>query len=125
GVYYGNSYLQINGEQIKDMGVTAGFGINSLKTPLAYSITFQYGVKGTTKNNLIRENYFNVTFNINYGSIWYTKGKKFEKYVRSPPTNAGLPDDGNAELYCCGRQHQAIRPSKGLYCQNTQALLFR
>ncbi|WP_431215200.1 hypothetical protein ACQ86N_11045 [Puia sp. P3] len=60
------------------MGVTAGFGINSLKTPLAYSITFQYGVKGTTKNNLIRENYFNVTFNINYGSIWYTKGKKFE-----------------------------------------------
>ena len=78
GVYYGNSYLQINGEQIKDMGVTAGFGVNSLKTPLAYNITFQYGIKGTTKNNLIRQNYFNVTFLINYGSIWYTKGKKFE-----------------------------------------------
>jgi hypothetical protein len=78
GVYYGNSYLQINGEQIKDMGVTAGFGVNSLKTPLAYNITFQYGIKGTTKNNLIRQNYVNVTFLINYGSIWYTKGKKFE-----------------------------------------------
>ncbi len=78
GVYYGNSYLQINGEQIKDMGVTAGFGVNSLKTPLAYTITFNYGIKGTTKNNLIRENYFNVNFLINYGAIWYTKGKKFE-----------------------------------------------
>ena len=78
GVYYGNSYLQINGQQIKDMGVTVGFGVNSLKTPLAYAITFQYGIKGTTKNNLIRENYANVTFLINYGSIWYTKGKKFE-----------------------------------------------
>jgi hypothetical protein len=78
GVYYGNSYLQINGQQIKDMGITAGFGLNSLKTPLAYAITFNYGIKGTTKNQLIRENYFNVNFLINYGSIWYTKGKKFD-----------------------------------------------
>jgi hypothetical protein len=78
GLYYGNSYLQINGKQIKDMGVTMGFGVNSLKSPLAYSIVFQYGIKGTTDNNLIRENYANVTFVINYGSIWYTKGKKFD-----------------------------------------------
>lgn len=78
GVYYSNSYLQINGKQIADMGVTMGFGINSLKSPLAYAVVFQYGVKGTTQNNLIRENYANVTFVINYGSIWYTKGKKFD-----------------------------------------------
>lgn len=78
GLYYGNSYLQINGKQIRDMGVTMGFGMNSLKSPLAYSVVFQYGIKGTTQNNLIRENYANVTFVINYGSIWYTKGKKFD-----------------------------------------------
>ena len=78
GLYYGESYLQINGQQIKDMGATVGFGINSLKSPLAYSIVFQYGIKGTTSNNLIRENYANITFNINYGSIWYTKGKRFD-----------------------------------------------
>jgi len=78
GLYYGESYLQINGQQIKDMGATMGFGINSLKSPLAYSIVFQYGIKGTTSNNLIRENYANVTFMINYGSIWYTKGKRFD-----------------------------------------------
>jgi hypothetical protein len=78
GLYYGESYLQINGQQIKDMGATVGFGINSLKSPLAYSIVFQYGIKGTTSNNLIRENYANITFNINYGQIWYTKGKRFD-----------------------------------------------
>lgn len=78
GVYYGNTYLQINGKQIKDMGITAGFGINSLKSPLAYSIVLQYGIKGTTSNDLIRQNYANITFNINFGSIWYTKGKKFD-----------------------------------------------
>jgi hypothetical protein len=78
GLYYQNSYLQINGEQIKDYGITAGFGVNSLKSPLAYSIVFQYGVKGTTQNDLIRENYADVTFLINFGQIWYTKGKKFD-----------------------------------------------
>jgi hypothetical protein len=78
GLYYENSYLQINGQQIKDYGVTAGFGVNSLKSPMAYSIVFQYGVKGTTKNDLIRENYADVTFLLNFGQIWYTKGRKFE-----------------------------------------------
>jgi hypothetical protein len=78
GLYYENSYLQINGQQIKDYGVTAGFGVNSLKSPLAYAIIFQYGVKGTTRNELIRENYANITFLVNFGQIWYTKGKKFE-----------------------------------------------
>lgn len=78
GLYYGTSYLQINGEQIKDMGATVGFGVNSLKSPLAYNIVFQYGIKGTTRNNLIRENYANVTFVINYGALWFTKGKKYD-----------------------------------------------
>ncbi len=78
GLYYENSYLQINGQQIKDYGVTAGFGVNSLKSPMAYSIVFQYGVKGTTRNDLIRENYADVTFLLNFGQIWYTKGKKFD-----------------------------------------------
>jgi hypothetical protein len=78
GLYYENSYLQINGEQIKDYGITAGFGVNSLKSPMAYSITFQYGIQGTTQNDLIRENYADLTFMINFGQIWYTKGKKFD-----------------------------------------------
>jgi hypothetical protein len=78
GLYYENSYLQINGQQIKNYGITAGFGVNSLKSPMAYSIVFQYGVTGTTQNDLIRENYADVTFLINFGQIWYTKGKKFD-----------------------------------------------
>jgi hypothetical protein len=78
GLYYSNSYLQINGKQIRDMGVTLGMGVNSLKSPLAYNIVLQYGIKGTTENNLIRENYVNLTFVINYFSLWYTKGKKFD-----------------------------------------------
>ena len=78
GLYYSKSYLQINGKQIMDKGVTAGFGVNSLKSPLAYSVVFQYGIRGTTANELIRQNYFAMTFMVNFGQIWYTKGKKFD-----------------------------------------------
>lgn len=78
GLYYEKSYLQINGQQIKDYGITFGFGANALKSPLAYSVIFQYGIKGTTNNELIRQNYADVTFLINFGQIWYTKGKKFD-----------------------------------------------
>jgi hypothetical protein len=78
GAYYENSYLQINGEQIKDYGITAGFGVNSVKSPLAYNLVLQYGIRGTTQNNLIRENYADLTFLINFGQIWFTKGKKFD-----------------------------------------------
>ena len=78
GIYYSKNYLQINGTQIHDMGASIGFGVNSLKSPLAYNIIFSYGIRGTTKNDLIRENYANVTFNINFGTIWFTKGRKFD-----------------------------------------------
>lgn len=77
GIYYGSSYLQINGKQIDDKGITVGFGVNSLKNLLAYNIVFQYGIRGTQSNNLVEERYANVTFLINYGAIWFTRGRKF------------------------------------------------
>jgi len=78
GAYYGENYLQINGQQIKDYGMTASFGINGLKSPLCYNIILQYGVKGTQQNNLVQMRYVNLTFVINYGAIWFTKGKKYD-----------------------------------------------
>lgn len=78
GLYYGDSYLQVYGQPIKDMGATFGFGVNSLKSPLAYSMVFQYGVKGTQNNNLIQERYANITFMLNYGAVLYTKGRKYD-----------------------------------------------
>lgn len=78
GAYYGESYLQLNGQQIKDYGLTAAFGVNGLKNPLSYSVVFQYGIKGTQSNNLIEQRYFNLTFVVNYGTIWFTRGKKYD-----------------------------------------------
>jgi hypothetical protein len=78
GVYYGDSYLQVFGQPIRDYGITAGIGVNSLKNPLAYTIVLQYGIRGTQINNLIEERYTNVTFTLNYGAILFTKGRKYD-----------------------------------------------
>jgi len=78
GLYYSNSYLNVYGQPILDMGGTVGFGINSKRTPLSYSATLQYGVKGTESNQLVQERYVNLTIVISYRDIWYTKGRKFD-----------------------------------------------
>jgi hypothetical protein len=78
GAYYQEEYLQINGVQIKDYGMTASIGVNGLKTPLCYNFVIQYGVKGTQQNNLIQMRYVNFTFVLNYGAVWFTKGKKYD-----------------------------------------------
>jgi hypothetical protein len=78
GLYYGNSYLNVYGQSIKDMGATVGIGVNAKRSLLSYNIVLQYGIKGTTDNNLIRENYVNASFIFSFRDFWYTQGRKFE-----------------------------------------------
>ncbi|HTQ26631.1 MAG TPA: hypothetical protein VMI35_00815 [Puia sp.] len=77
GLYYKNTYLNVYGQQINDMGVTAGIGINAKRSALGYSFVLQYGVRGTPDNQLIQERYTSLTFVLSYRDIWYTKGRKF------------------------------------------------
>jgi hypothetical protein len=76
GLYYGNSYLNVYGQSIKDMGATIGIGVNSKRTLFAYNVVLQYGIRGTDSHNLIQERYFNFTFVFSYRDFWYTKGVK-------------------------------------------------
>jgi hypothetical protein len=78
GLYYNRSYLLINGEPIEDMGVTLGLGINAKHSPLSLNVMLQYGIKGTTNNNLVKENYVGASFIFSYRDFWYTKGRKFD-----------------------------------------------
>jgi hypothetical protein len=77
GFYYSNSYLNVYGQQIRDIGGTLGIGVNSKRTPLAYTFSVQYGVKGAQSSQLIQERYANFTLSISYRDFWLTKGRKF------------------------------------------------
>jgi hypothetical protein len=78
GFYYNKTYLIVNGTPIDDIGGTIGLGVNSKRSPLAFIVVLQYGIKGTTNNNLIRENYANLSFVFSFRDLWYTGGRKYE-----------------------------------------------
>lgn len=81
GFRYSNTYLQINDTQLKQYGISFGFGI-----PLLYSSSLsminlgvEIGKRGTTENSLLEENFinFHVGFSISPGSYegWFYKRK--------------------------------------------------
>ncbi len=81
GAYYNKSYVVVNGTPIEDMGLTAGMGLSSMRTrtfELGLNVVLQYGIRGTTENNLIKENYGTISFIFSFRDFWYTKGRRFD-----------------------------------------------
>lgn len=77
GAYYSNSYLKMYGQQLQDYGMSFGAGINSKKSPFAYLLNLEIGKRGTTQNNLIKENYVQAGITLTYRDFWFTRIKKF------------------------------------------------
>lgn len=77
GLFTGKSYLQVKGQEIKEMGATVGFG-GYLSRGLAYNLAVEGGRRGTTANNLVRENYFQFTLSLSYREVLYSKGRKYD-----------------------------------------------
>jgi hypothetical protein len=77
GVFTGKSYLQVKGQAIKETGGTIGYG-GYLSRGLAYNLALEGGSRGTIANNLVRENYFQVTLSLSYREILYSKGRKYD-----------------------------------------------
>lgn len=75
GTYYTNSYLQIREHQVKDFGITFGLGLPFGSSKSKLHLTYQYGKRGTTDNNLIREDYSIFTVGISLYDLWFYKPK--------------------------------------------------
>ena len=70
GFYMNHEYINMYGQQITDKGVSLGIGLFSRRSPLSYLLNFQYGSRGTTLNNLIKENYLKVGITLSYRDLW-------------------------------------------------------
>jgi hypothetical protein len=77
GVFGGQSYLEVNGQQINEFGVTAGYG-GFLSRGLNFSLGLEAGRRGTTAGQLVRENYVQLTLAFSYREILYSKGRKYD-----------------------------------------------
>ena len=77
GIFTGQSYLQVKGQQLNEFGLTAGYG-GYLNRGLSYGLSVEGGRRGTTANNLIRENYVQFTIALSYREVLYSKGRKYD-----------------------------------------------
>lgn len=81
GVRFENTGLLVDGDgnnsnfqEIKDFGISFGLGI-PLKQLSTINMGFEFGKRGTVKNNLIQENYFNFRLSLSLTDSWFIKRK--------------------------------------------------
>lgn len=75
GAYYNNDYLLIRGNQLREYGVTAGFGFPVPTFKTIVNLGFEWKHRQANPNPLIKENYFNVTIGINFNEMWFRQSK--------------------------------------------------
>ncbi|MBI9072856.1 MAG: hypothetical protein JEY94_14740 [Melioribacteraceae bacterium] len=72
GFSYEKKQLVINGNEIDQLGVHAGF---SFPTGFGSNIDFgfMYGIRGTTDNGLLKENFFQADLTLSFGELWFVR----------------------------------------------------
>lgn len=75
GFHYEQGFLKLNGQNINDMGVTAGFGLPIRKAGTILHLSLDAGKRGTTLENLIQERYLKFTIGFTINDRWFVKPK--------------------------------------------------
>jgi hypothetical protein len=75
GGFIENSYLTLNGSQIKGVAATFGIGLPMGRSMSTLNISGEIGQLGTTQNNLIKETYGKITVHFMLHDRWFFKTK--------------------------------------------------
>jgi len=72
GLSYEQTQYEINGNGVDQYSIYTGFSV-----PLSFDNTldfgFQYGKRGTTESNLIKENIFKFSVSLSVGELWFLR----------------------------------------------------
>lgn len=71
GLYYNNDYLNIQGNQLREYGITAGVGFNTPEGKTMINLGFEWKHRQAHPNPLITENFFNITLGVNFNELWF------------------------------------------------------
>ena len=75
GLYYEKTGLNINSESINEFGISFGLGLPVGDLFSNANLGFEIGKRGTTKNNLIQENFVNFQLSLSLNDRWFQKRK--------------------------------------------------
>lgn len=74
GIRYEKTGMLLKNHSINDFGISFGFTL-PLKGLSNVTIGLEYGQKGTTNDNLVKENYFNLRIGLSLNDKWFQKTK--------------------------------------------------
>jgi len=80
GYSYSTNYLDLYNTPLKDQSFSVGVGLplgnpNPLQYPAVLNIALRVGSMGTTTNNLLKQNYFQIMFGFTFDDHWFDKRK--------------------------------------------------
>lgn len=75
GGYFCNDYLNINGNRLREYGVTCGFGFHTPQDKTIINFGLEWKHRTTSPTVLISENYFNITIGLNFNELWFWQRK--------------------------------------------------
>lgn len=75
GAYYTDDYLKIDGNRMKEYGVSLGtaFAAPGGKTMINFGLEWRH--RQTSPVNMLSENYFNIMVGVNFNEVWFFKRK--------------------------------------------------
>ncbi len=75
GMRYEKSYITFSDHPINEFGISFGFNFPLKRTRTTLDLGIEIGKRGTTKNNLIQENFINFNFGVSIHEHWFHKRK--------------------------------------------------
>jgi hypothetical protein len=75
GLHFENTGLEINNETINEFGISFGVGLPVGNIFSNANLGFEVGKRGTTNQNLVQENFFNVNISLSLNDRWFQKRK--------------------------------------------------
>ncbi len=75
GGYYNHDYINVLGNNVREYGVSIGFGLPTPSTKTLVNLGFEYKHRSTTPVSKINENYFNITLGVTFNEMWFRKSK--------------------------------------------------
>ena len=75
GAYYTDDYLKIQGNGVREYGITGGFGFPTPEGKTLVNLGLEWKMRQANPNPLIKENYFNITLGVNFNEVWFFKRK--------------------------------------------------
>ena len=75
GAYYSQLPMLVNGQSIRDVGVTVGFGFPYKYFTSIFHTAFRLGMRGSTSHGLVRELYGELVLGVSLNDVWFVKRK--------------------------------------------------